>query len=392
MNCAPQSRWQFRCASEKRWEWLPDAICNTLTAAANEGMRIETIFHPLLGEFSVDLKLQKTASGINGEVRCVPGWWGEDANLAAGILVACEDLEGSHGPGGSCDSGVQVLFGVEDRPWWTEKQAGPFWGFVEQTDPDLPSAMAREAAEETLGILGSEDEICGCLRSDDHSTTVCRSPWHQGPDGPGLEILRIVNLGSLTRRERKAIQQSFRYRRSLAVAAAATAATAMQSAAQGVPGAPVDPVSPASHLEVEELQWTSANSLFGSLQDGRTPLIGRNKRPLRGFVTELLQEGLRWHGGERFREFCTRSPEVLQPMPHFRALLPRLISESSRIAFVQPRCNQVSHLPSATVWSPAVRAQEEANGHVEGIFLPNVVAMVLFLVAITRLGHLSLAR
>jgi len=262
MDCAPESRWQFRYASEKRWEYLPDASCNALTAAADEGKRIETIFHPLLGEVSVDLKLQKTVSGINGEVRCVPGWWGEDANLAAGILVACEDPKGSRGPGGSGGC-VQVLLGVEDRPWWAEKQAGPFWGFVEQTDPDLPAAMAREAAEETLGVLGSEDEICGCLRSDEHSTTVCRSPWHHGPDGPGLEILRIVNLGSLTRKERKAVQQSFRYRRTLAVAAA----TAMQSAAQGVPSAPVAPVSPASHLEVEELQWTSANSLFGSLQE-----------------------------------------------------------------------------------------------------------------------------
>lgn len=382
MDCAPESRWQFRYASEKRWEYLPDASCNALTAAADEGKRIETIFHPLLGEVSVDLKLQKTVSGINGEVRCVPGWWGEDANLAAGILVACEDPKGSRGPGGSGGC-VQVLLGVEDRPWWAEKQAGPFWGFVEQTDPDLPAAMAREAAEETLGVLGSEDEICGCLRSDEHSTTVCRSPWHHGPDGPGLEILRIVNLGSLTRKERKAVQQSFRYRRTLAVAAA----TAMQSAAQGVPSAPVAPVSPASHLEVEELQWTSANSLFGSLQDGRTPLIGRDKRPLRGFVTELLQEGLRWHGGERFREFCTRSPEVLQPMPHFRALIPRLISESSRIAFVQPRGNRVvSHLRSA------VRAQQAANGHViEGILL-NVTAIVVFLVAIVQLGHVRLAR
>ena len=248
MDSNSQCRWQFRHASEQRWEWLPYTIGEALTAAANDGKQLETIFDPSIGEINVDLSLKKIVSGtsgITGDVRSVPSWWGEDANLAAGILVACD-----------AEDGVQVLFGVEDRPWWPEKQAGPFWGFVEPTDQDLPSAMAREAVEETLGVLGSQDDICACLRSDTHSVPVCLSPWHEAPGAPGgrLEILRLVNLGSLNQRERKAVQQSFRHRRSLALAAASAAALSGVQA------------SPASHLEVEELHWTSAISLFETLQ------------------------------------------------------------------------------------------------------------------------------
>lgn len=41
--------------------------------------------------------------------------------------------------------------------------------------------------------------------------------------------------------------------------------------------------------ETEEAGKTGPGSKpFG--QDGQTPLVGREKRPLRGFVTELLQE------------------------------------------------------------------------------------------------------
>jgi len=334
MDAASQCRWQFRLSSEKRWEWLPESTCAAINAAASQGKRAISAFDASLGEIDVDLRRDKLV--VNGsmfaDIRGVPTWWGEDANLASGILVACQDAE----------HGTQVLLGVENRPWWPEKQAGPFWGFVEPTDPDLPSAMAREAFEETLGVLGSEDEVRVCLQSDTHSVAVCQSPWHQGPDG-GLEILRLVSLGQLLQRERTAIRQSFQHRRSRALAAA-VAATALS--ATGAPS------SPASHLEVEELQWTSAMSLCGSLQDGEIPSIGKGRRPLRGFVAELLQEGLRWPGGQRFRDFCNGNSEVLQPMPHFRALLPRLIAESGRIAFAftpgrSPRELRVTHLCSS---------------------------------------------
>ena len=173
-------------------------------------------------------------------------WWGEDANLAAGVLVACED-----------DIGPRLLLGIENRPWWPQKQAGPFWGFVEPTDVDLPSAMAREAVEESLEVLGREAELHSSLKSGNFSAPVCCSPWHKGPNGQPLEVLRLVSLGSLTKAEQRAVQQCFQNRRSRALTIAAAVAA---SAAQGLSKAP------APHLEVEELQWTDAIPFLESVE------------------------------------------------------------------------------------------------------------------------------
>eukprot|EP00913_Durusdinium_trenchii_P001452 g1345.t1 len=207
--------------------------------------------------------------GTYGQVRKAPKWWGEDANLAAGVLVACEDGE----------AGARVLLGIEDRPWWPQKQAGPFWGFVEPTDADFPSAMAREATEETLDVLGGEAELRSCLQSDIYSAPVCCSPWHKGPNGEGLQVLRLVSLGSLKKQEQRAVQRSFLNRRSRALVIAT--ATVAHGCSQR---------TPPPHLEVEELHWCDAFPLLQSLEAGQPTRIGTAQRPLRGFVAELLQE------------------------------------------------------------------------------------------------------
>lgn len=184
----------------------------------------------------------------------VPGWWGGDANLATGVLAACRDEDGE----------AQLLLGIEDRPWWPTPQAGPFWGFVEPSDVDLPSAMAREAAEESMGILGTEKELTTCLSSE-RSAAVCSSPWY--PESQ--VVLRLVSLGILDSAQRRAVVEGFRRRRLSALALGATLA---------------------AHLEVEELQWSKASPLLDSIEVGRSPLIGKARRPLRGFVAELLRE------------------------------------------------------------------------------------------------------
>lgn len=181
-----------------------------------------------------------------------PKWWGEDANLAAGVLVACEDGE----------AGARVLLGIEDRPWWPQKQAGPFWGFVEPTDADFPSAMAREATEETLDVLGGEAELRSCLQSDIYSAPVCCSPWHKGPNGEGLQVLRLVSLGSLKKQEQRAVQRSFLNRRSRALVIAT--ATVAHGCSQR---------TPPPHLEVEELHWCDAFPLLQSLEADDTSLF-----------------------------------------------------------------------------------------------------------------------
>ena len=276
-----ESRWQYRVAPEKRWEWLPQETCECLSATG------DVVTHPLLGR--VD-KVSKSFSTGNlfGEIREVPRWWGSDANLAAGVLAACRDE----------DDETQILLGIEDRPWWPTQQAGPFWGFVEPSDMDLPSAMAREAVEESMSILGTEQELKSCLSSELSNAPVCSSPWH--PDD--FVVLRMVSLGTLDSTQRGALVGSFRRRRLSALALGAALA---------------------SHLEVEELQWSKASPLLDSIEEGRRPLIGKAQRPLRGFVAELLQEvrgrtgmtdlvgqGLRSRHGRRFRDFCRGNAEV----------------------------------------------------------------------------------
>lgn len=245
-----------------------------------------------------------------GKVRRVPNWWGEDANLASGVLVAAETAKG-----------VEFLLAVESRPWWPTRQVGPLWGFVEAEDPNLTSAMAREAAEEGLEILGSQDQLLASLESSETSCPVSFWPWQSDTARrPRPAVLRMVSLGHLSPMQKGAVVGSFRKRRRHALAWAASLAVLAQ---------------PASHLEVEELIWVNSRSLLQEVQAGQVPWLGGSAGgPLRGFVGDLLREGQRWKRSARFRDFCRGNSEALPPMPHSRALVSRLVTEAGT-AFCQ---------------------------------------------------------
>jgi len=244
----------------------------------------------------------------------VPDWWGEDANLAAGVLVAAETEA----------EGVEFLLAVESRPWWPTRQVGPLWGFVEAEDPSLTFAMAREAAEEGLEVLGSQDQLLASLESSETSCPVSFWPWQSDTPArrPRPSVLRMVSLGRLSPMQKGAVLGSFRKRRHHALAWAASLAVLAQ---------------PAPDLEVEELIWVNSQSLLQEVQAGQVPWLGGSAGgPLRGFVGDLLREGLRWKRSARFRDFCRGTSEALPPMPHSRSLVSRLVTEAGT-AFCQQR-------------------------------------------------------
>ena len=242
-------RWQWQPISEHRWDWVPEETGAELSArqSADTGFAVHW---PPFGQVDVDL-----AQGIFslqghtlGKVRQVPTWWG-DANLAAGVLVACQV------PASEVES-VEFLLGVESRPWWPTPQVGPLWGLVDPNDEGLTAAMAREATEEGLGVLGSQDQLQDCLESE-CSAPVSFWPWQSNPRGPRPAVLRMVSLGPLSCSERQAVVVSFSKRRHRALAAASVAASALAA------GAPA--VHP-PHLEVEDLIWVKSGTLLDEVQ------------------------------------------------------------------------------------------------------------------------------
>eukprot|EP00933_Yihiella_yeosuensis_P052657 TRINITY_DN50766_c0_g1_i1.p1 TRINITY_DN50766_c0_g1~~TRINITY_DN50766_c0_g1_i1.p1 ORF type:complete len:368 (+),score=77.02 TRINITY_DN50766_c0_g1_i1:38-1141(+) len=316
--------WQWREGPKERWQWSSWEVSSALSEATSTAdCNDVVVFWPPYGDVTVDLGAgcarwnNEDGQFMEVEIRKVPSWWGDDANLAAGVLVGCSDAETV-----SEDSLVhtRLLLAVETRPWWSTCQSGPLWGFVDPPDRDLAAAMARECEEEALGVAGSAAQIGECLRNEDLSAPVCRSPWHRGPRGSeGLEVLRLVSLGRLTTRERESVIKAFSGRRNRALAAAA----AIAAGAAGVA------VSPAPHLEVERLFWVDAKWLSHELKAGRSPWLDGDSGPLRGFAAELVREGLSSRVGRRFQRFCQGDAEVISTMPHSKQLLRRLCSEAS---------------------------------------------------------------
>ncbi|CAE7312560.1 yugI [Symbiodinium natans] len=292
-------RWQWQPSSESRWEWMPPETSSQLSAFQSEGLL--TVQWQPFGDVEVDV-----GAGVAhlqgqqlGKVRQVPNWWGADANLAAGVLAACQVQDRGE---------VEFLLGVESRPWWPTRQVGPLWGFVEPDDRGLTSAMAREAFEESLGVLGSQDQLQACLDSE-ASAPVSFWPWQsQGRRSPQPAVLRMVNLGSLSHGQQDAVRESFRKRRHRALAAASLAVLAT---ATGPTGSAQPSQPPASHLEVEELIWVNSQFLLQKVEDGQTPWLGDSGGgSLRGFAGDLLREGLRWKRSARFRDFCRGRSEA----------------------------------------------------------------------------------
>ncbi|CAE7197017.1 yugI [Symbiodinium sp. KB8] len=281
------SRWQWQPVSENRWEWMPPET--SLQLSVSLGKDDTAVVHwPALGSVEVDRSagVVRLQGQTLGKVRRVPNWWGEDANLASGVLVAAETAKG-----------VEFLLTVESRPWWPTRQVGPLWGFVEAEDPNLTSAMAREAAEEGLEILGSQDQLLASLESSETSCPVSFWPWQSDTARrPRPAVLRMVSLGHLSPMQKGAVVGSFRKRRRHALAWAASLAVLAQ---------------PASHLEVEELIWVNSRSLLQEMQAGQVPWLGGSAGgPLRGFVGDLLREGQRWKRSARFRDFCRGNSEA----------------------------------------------------------------------------------
>ena len=189
-----QRRWQWQPFSENRWQWMPEDTNLQLSFAPEGESRLALHWEPL-GSVEVDLSNSTVclAGEPVGKVRQVPSWWG-DPNLAAGVLVASQD---------EATEQVDFLLGVESRPWWPTRQVGPLWGLVDPEDEGLTAAMAREASEEGLGVVGSEEQLQACLDSET-SVPVSFWPW-QAADGPRPAVLRMVNLGTLSRRQRNAV-------------------------------------------------------------------------------------------------------------------------------------------------------------------------------------------
>ncbi|CAE6940996.1 Mgat1 [Symbiodinium sp. CCMP2456] len=269
-------------------EWMPPETGLQLSASLGRD-DVAVVHWPALGSVEVDRSagVVRLQGQTLGKVRRVPNWWGEDANLASGVLVAAETAEG-----------VEFLLAVESRPWWPTRQVGPLWGFVEAEDPSLTFAMAREAAEEGLEILGSQDQLLASLESSETSCPVSFWPWESDTARlkPRPAVLRMVSLGRLSPMQKGAVLGSFRKRRRHALAWAASLAVLAQ---------------PASHLEVEELIWVNSRSLLQEVQAGQVPWLGGSEGgPLRGFVGDLLREGQRWKRSARFRDFCTGTSEA----------------------------------------------------------------------------------
>ena len=275
-------RWQWQPSSESRWEWMPPETSSQLSAFQSEGLL--TVQWQPFGDVEVDV-----GAGVAhlqgqqlGKVRQVPNWWGADANLAAGVLAACQVQDRGE---------VEFLLGVESRPWWPTRQVGPLWGFVEPDDRGLTSAMAREAFEESLGVLGSQDQLQACLDSE-ASAPVSFWPWQsQGRRSPQPAVLRMVNLGSLSHGQQDAVRESFRKRRHRALAAASLAVLAT---ATGPTGSAQPSQPPASHLEVEELIWVNSQFLLQKVEAQRH-LKGSDvdKLESKSCVTICLNKGFR---------------------------------------------------------------------------------------------------